>query len=260
MAGGSFDRRGHGHRRLIQAGGETRNGFAVAAAKISDRYHRRGKYLYFVRRTLGKASMNLWRMDSDGTNLTQLPFAPTKANRNARARGRPWVLYVDRGIIQRRSSSDVPLKAGTDGDLALVRERLLGMERLDDGQRIVGVREGGRELDITELAYGVYSERRCKKTNYSCELVQRAFSAPGFRARTNENLVVYVCEEEKGVDSNLGATDSIARPSRITHLSKERIMRFRFCRNGSKLAIDARDVESDCWGGPGSCCATTNSH
>src|SRR5260370_12752991 len=57
---------------------------------------------YFVFRSAGrsgKASMNLWRMDSDGTNLKQLTFGPNESEPECALEGK-WVFYVYRGDNQ----------------------------------------------------------------------------------------------------------------------------------------------------------------
>jgi len=50
---------------------------------------------------------------------------------------------------------------------------------------------------------------------------------------------------EKGVDNLWEQPLDSSPPRQLTHFSKERIMRFRFSPDGSKLAIERGHVESD---------------
>ncbi len=96
-----------------------------------------------------------------------------------------------------------------------------------------------RELDH-RLVLTVYSTED-KKTNYH-ELDQRASAPLAFAP--DPKAVVYVVRE-KGVDNLWEQPLDSSPPRQLTHFSKERIMRFRFSPDGSKLAIERGHVESD---------------
>jgi len=190
---------------------------------------------YFVFRSAGrsgKASMNLWRMDSDGTNLKQLTFGPNESEPECALEGK-WVFYVDRGDNQ--AIKRVSIEGGQPE--TLVRDASWGWSVSPDGKRIVG--RDVRELDH-RLVLTVYSTED-KKTNYH-ELDQRASAPLAFAP--DPKAVVYVVRE-KGVDNLWEQPLDSSPPRQLTHFSKERIMRFRFSPDGSKLAIERGHVESD---------------
>jgi Tol biopolymer transport system component len=92
-------------------GGET---VLLSDAKhISDQVTTCAGGKYFVFRSAGrsgKVSMNLWRVDSDGTNLKQLTFGPNESDPECAHDGQ-WVVYVDHG--DNRAISAFPSKAAT---------------------------------------------------------------------------------------------------------------------------------------------------
>jgi eukaryotic-like serine/threonine-protein kinase len=180
----------------------------------------------------GKASMNLWRMDSDGTNVKQLTFGPNESEPECAREGQ-WVFYVDRGDNQ--AIKRVSIEGGQPE--TLVRDASWGWSVAPDGKRIVG--RDVRELDH-RLVLTVYSIED-KKTNYH-ELDQRASAPLAFAP--DPKAVVYVVRE-KGIDNLWEQPLDSSPPRQLTHFTKERIMRFRFSPDGTKLAIERGHVESD---------------
>jgi Tol biopolymer transport system component/phage shock protein PspC (stress-responsive transcriptional regulator) len=190
---------------------------------------------YFVFRTAGrsgKVSMNLWRMDNSGTNLTQLTFGPNESDPECTPEGQ-WVFYVDRGDNQ--SIKRVPVAGGQPE--TLIKDAPWGWSVSADGKRIVG-REV-RELDH-RLVLTIYSIED-KKTDYH-ELDQRASAPLAFTP--DPKAVVYVVRE-KGVDNLWEQPLDSSAPRQLTHFTSERIVRFRFSPDGNKLAIERGHVESD---------------
>jgi Tol biopolymer transport system component/phage shock protein PspC (stress-responsive transcriptional regulator)/predicted Ser/Thr protein kinase len=190
---------------------------------------------YFVFRTAGrseKVTMNLWRMDSDGTNLKQLTFGTNQSEPECAREGQ-WVFYVDRGdgqVIKR-----VPLEGGEPE--TLIKDSPWGWSVSPDGKRIVG-REV-RELDH-RLVLTVYSVED-KKTNYH-EVDQRA--SPPLAFAPDPKAVVYLVRE-KGVDNLWEQPLDSSSSRQLTHFTSEQIARFRFSPDGTKLAIERGHVESD---------------
>jgi eukaryotic-like serine/threonine-protein kinase len=190
---------------------------------------------YFVFRTAGrseKVTMNLWRMDSDGTNLKQLTFGTNQSEPECAREGQ-WVFYVDRGdgqVIKR-----VPLEGGEPE--TLIKDSPWGWSVSPDGKRIVG-REV-RELDH-RLVLTVYSVED-KKTNYH-EVDQRA--SPPLAFAPDPKAVVYLVRE-KGVDNLWEQPLDSSSPRQLTHFTSEQIARFRFSPDGTKVAIERGHVESD---------------
>jgi len=219
--------------RLVNpGGGETV--LLSDAQHISDQVTTCGAKYYVFRSAgrAGKASMNLWRMDSDGTNLKQLTFGPNESEPECALEGK-WVFYVDRGDNQ--AIKRVSIEGGQPE--TLVRDASWGWSVSPDGKRIVG--RDVRELDH-RLVLTVYSTED-KKTNYH-ELDQRASAPLAFAP--DPKAVVYVVRE-KGIDNLWEQPLDSSPPRQLTHFSKERIMRFRFSPDGSKLAIERGHVESD---------------
>src|SRR6266404_1864099 len=190
---------------------------------------------YFVFRSAGrsgKASMNLWRMDSSGTNLKQLTFGSNESEPECSRDGQ-WVYYTDRGDNQ--AIKRVSLEGGQPE--TLVQDAPFGWSVSPDGKRIVG-REV-RELDH-RLVLTVYSVED-KKTNYH-ELDQRASAPLAFAP--HPKAVVYVVRETGAYNLWEQPLDSSA-PRQLTHFTSERIARFRFSPDGSKIALERGHVESD---------------
>ena len=220
--------------RLVNpAGGETV--LFSDAQRFSDQVTTCAGGKYFVFRTAGrseKVTMNLWRMDSDGTNLKQLTFGPNESEPECAADA-PWVFYVDRGDGQ--AIKRVSIEGGQPE--TLIKDASWGWSVSPDGKRIVG-REV-RELDH-RLVLTVYSVDD-KKTNYH-ELDQRASAPLAFAP--DPKAVVYVVRE-KGVD-NLWEQPLDSSPARqLTHFTSEQFQRYRFSPDGAKLAIERGHVESD---------------
>jgi len=205
------------------------------AQHISDQVTTCSGGKYFVFRSAGrsgKASMNLWRMDSSGTNLKQLTFGSNESEPECSRDGQ-WVYYTDRGDNQ--AIKRVSLEGGQPE--TLVQDAPFGWSVSPDGKRIVG-REV-RELDH-RLVLTVYSVED-KKTNYH-ELDQRASAPLAFAP--DPKAVVYVVRE-KGVDNLWEQPLDSSAPRQLTHFTSEQIARFRFSPDGSKIALERGHVESD---------------
>jgi serine/threonine protein kinase len=220
--------------RLVNpTGGETV--LLSDAQHISDQVTTCAGGKYYVFRSAGrsgKASMNLWRMDTDGTNIKQLTFGPNESEPEC-AREGPWVFYVDRG--DNKAIKRVSIEGGQPE--TLITDASWGWSVSPDGKRIVGT--DVRELDH-RLILTVYSTED-KKTSYH-ELDQRA--SPPLAFAPDPKAVVYVVRE-KGVDNLWEQPLDSSAPRQLTHFTSERIERFRFSPDGIKLAIERGHVESD---------------
>ena len=190
---------------------------------------------YFVFRSVGrsgKVSVNLWRMDTSGTGLKQLTFGSNESEPECSRDGQ-WVFYTDRGDNQ--AIKRVSLEGGQPE--TLIKEGIGAWALSPDGNTIVSLEV--RELDH-RLVLNLYSIED-KKTNYH-DLDQRASSPLCYAP--DPKAVVYVVRE-KGVD-NLWEQPLDNSPARqLTHFTAERIMRFRFSPDGSKIAVERGHVESD---------------
>jgi eukaryotic-like serine/threonine-protein kinase len=219
--------------RLVNAaGGETV--VLSDALHVSDQVTACGAK-YFVFRSAGRsgrASMNLWRMGSDGTDFKQLTFGPNESEPECALDGQ-WVFYVDRGDGQ--AIKRVSIEGGQPE--TLIKDSSWGWSVSPDGKRIVG-REV-RELDH-RLVLTVYSIDD-KKTNYH-ELDQRASAPLAFAP--DPKAVIYVVRE-KGVDNLWEQPLDSSPPRQLTHFTSEQFQRYRFSPDGAKLAIERGHVESD---------------
>jgi serine/threonine protein kinase/Tol biopolymer transport system component len=190
---------------------------------------------YFVFRSVGRSgrvSVNLWRMDTSGAGLKQLTFGSNESEPECSRDGQ-WVFYTDRGDNQ--AIKRVSLEGGQPE--TLIKEGIGSWALSPDGKTIVSLEV--RELDH-RLVLNFYSIED-KKTNYR-DLDQRASSPLGYAP--DPKAVVYVVRE-KGVDNLWEQSLDNSPAHQLTHFTAERIMRFRFSPDGSKIAVERGHVESD---------------
>jgi Tol biopolymer transport system component len=220
--------------RLVNpTGGETV--LLSDAQHISDQVTSCAGGKYYVFRSAGrsgKASFNLWRMEADGANIKQLTFGPNESEPEC-AREGPWVFYVDRG--DNKAIKRVSVEGGQPE--TLITDASWGWSVSPDGKRIVGT--DVRELDH-KLILTVYSIEDKKMTYH--ELDQRA--SPPLAFAPDPKAVVYLVRE-KGVDNLWEQPLDSSPPHQLTHFTSERIGRFRFSPDGTKLAIERGHIESD---------------
>jgi len=205
------------------------------AQHITDQVTACGGGKYFVFRTAGrsgKVAQNLWRMDSNGTNLKQLTFGPNESEPEC-ARDGQWVFYVDRG--DNKAIKRVSIEGGDPE--TLVKEATWGWGVSPDGKTIVSTEV--RELDHRLVLR--FDSVEDKKTNYR-DLDPRA--SPPLAFAPDPKAVVYLVRE-KNID-NLWEQPLDGSPARqLTHFTSEQIGRFRFSPDGTKLAIERGHLESD---------------
>jgi eukaryotic-like serine/threonine-protein kinase len=220
--------------RLVNpAGGETV--LFSDAQHITDQVTTCGGGKYFVFRTAGrsgKVAQNLWRMDSNGTNLKQLTFGPNESEPEC-ARDGQWVFYVDRG--DNKAIKRVSIEGGDPE--TLVKEATWGWSVTPDGKTIVSTEV--RELDHRLVLR--FDSVENKQTNYH-DLDSRA--SPPLAFTPDPKAVVFLVRE-KNID-NLWEQPLDGSPARqLTHFSSEQIARFRFSPDRTKLAIERGHLESD---------------
>jgi eukaryotic-like serine/threonine-protein kinase len=191
---------------------------------------------YFVFRTAGrsgKVTMNLWRMDSNGTNLKQLTFGSNESEPECSGDGQ-WVFYVDRG--DNNAIKRVSIEGGKPEEV--VKDATWGWSVSPDGKTIASTEV--RELDHRlVLRFDTVED---KKTNYH-DLDPRA-SPPLAFAPDPKAAVVYVVRE-KNIDNLWEQPLDGSPPRQLTHFTSELIVRFRFSPDGAKLAIERGHSESD---------------
>ncbi len=222
-----------GDIRLVgTSGGET--------VLLSDRKHTPdevvscagGKFLVF--RSLGKtgAAINLFRVDPGGSDVTQLTFGRNENHPQCSKDGK-WIYFVS--VLENQSLKRIPVEGGTPQ--TVIDDPSDGYALSPDGKSIAIL--DVRELDH-RLVLKVYSIEE-KKENY--HNIDARASVPMDYSPDGKGIVYAV--RERGVD-NLWMQALDGSPYRqLTHYTAERIARFVFSPDGSKLAIERGHNESD---------------
>jgi eukaryotic-like serine/threonine-protein kinase len=205
------------------------------AQHISDQVTACAGGKYFVFRTAGrsgKVAQNLWRMDSNGTNLKQLTFGPNESEPEC-ARDGQWVFYVDRG--DNKAIKRVSVEGGEPE--TVLKEAPWGWSVSPDGKTIVTTEV--RELDHRLVLR--FDSVEDKTTNYH-DLDPRA--SPPLAFAPDPKKVVYLVRE-KNIDNLWEQPLDNSAARQLTHFTSEQIARFRFSPDGTRLAIERGHLESD---------------
>jgi serine/threonine protein kinase len=193
-----------------------------------------GRYLVFrqLARTTA-SSANLWRANLDGSDQRQLTPGFSEQAPSC-AKSGPWVYYVDtndNGYLKR-----VSLDGGSPE--TVVNFSMGSYALSPDGKNVASleVRELDHKLmlrmDSTEAHRMVYHD-----------IDQRALPA-GLAFAPDGKAVIYVVRE-KGVDNLWSQPLDGSASKRLTHFTKEKIIRFVFSPDGSQLAIERGEKEAD---------------
>jgi len=203
---------------------------------IADQVSACGDGRYLVFRQLARtsaASSNLWRMNIDGSDQRQLTSGLSDHTPTCSKDGR-WVYYVD------NNDNHYLKRVSIDGGRPETTVNFsVGYYALSpDGKQVASleVRELDHKmmlrLDSTEAHHMVYHD-----------MDQRALEE-GLAFSPDGKAVVYLVRE-KGVD-NLWAQPldgSAAKP--LTHFTADKIFRFNYSPDGSQIAIERGESESD---------------
>ena len=203
---------------------------------IADQVSACGDGRYLVFRQLARtsaASSNLWRMNIDGSDQRQLTSGLSDHTPACSKDGR-WVYYVD------NNDNHYLKRVSIDGGRPeTIVNFSVGYYALSaDGKQVASleVRELDHKmmlrLDSTEAHHMVYHD-----------MDQRALEE-GLAFSPDGKAVVYLVRE-KGVD-NLWAQPldgSAAKP--LTHFTADKIFRFNYSPDGSQIAIERGESESD---------------
>ena len=191
---------------------------------------------YIVYRQIGltsTASANLSRMDLNGTNLKQLthglndqvPVCPKSGN---------WVYFVD--STDNRYVKRIPIDGGSPE--TVVKYSVGAYDLSPDGKEIVSFEL--RELDHKLMLR--IDNVETQKMAYG-DIDQRAL--PNDLSYTPDGKGVVYIVREKGVD-NLWLQPLDGKPHRqLSHFKKDKIFRFVFSPDGSQIAIESGQTESD---------------
>jgi len=201
---------------------------------LSDQVTTCGKY--FVVRSggwEGKVSFNLWRIDSNGTNLTQLTSGANEANPRCSADGK-WVYYNDYGgdhFVKR-----VAIEGGTPE--TVVHKAVGGAWRISPDDKSVAWLEV-RELD-NRLVLNLFSIQDQKSAYYDID----ARAKPPLAFAPDGKSVTFVVRE-KGVDNLWTQPLAGGSATQLTHFPSEEVWQFRYSPDGTKIAIERGHQESD---------------
>ena len=181
----------------------------------------------------GGASARLWRMDLNGTNQKQLTMGMNDQQPACAGDGK-WVYYVDNA--DNRYVKRVPLDGGFPETVVKYSVGIFALS--PDGKEIASfeVRQLDHKLmvriDNVETHQLAYSD-----------IDQRALPA-NLTFTPDGKGIVYVVRE-KGVD-NLWLQPLDGKPHKqLTHFKKDKNFRFAFSPDGSKIAMECGEVESD---------------
>jgi serine/threonine protein kinase len=190
---------------------------------------------YIVFRSLarsGGASINLWRADTNGSNPVQITNGRNEQNPQCSPDGK-WVYYV--AVLENQALKRVPVEGGNTE--TVIEDPSAGYNLSPDG-KLVAVLDV-RELDH-KLVLNVFDIAE-KKTTYH-NIDSRASDPMNFA--TKGNAVVYTVRD-KGVDNLWVQPLDGSAYQQLTHFTAERIVRFAFSADGSRIAIERGHLESD---------------
>jgi eukaryotic-like serine/threonine-protein kinase len=193
-----------------------------------------GQYIVFrqLRRTAG-ATANLWRMDLNGTNQKQLTNG-LNDQEPACAKDDKWVYYVDN--VDSRYVKRVPIDGGSPE--TIVKFSVDEFALSPDGKEIASfeVRELDHKLmlridnvDTHQMTYADIDQRALPS--------HLAFAPDG-------KGIVYVVRE-KGVDNLWLQPVAGGARRELTHFKQDKIFRFAFSPDGSQIAMQCGELESD---------------
>jgi len=179
------------------------------------------------------ASANLWRMDLNGTNQKQLTMGLNDQQPTCAGEG-TWVYYVDQA--DNRYVKRVPIDGGSPE--TVVKFSVGPFALSPDGKEVAS-------FEVREL------DHKLMLRIDNVETHQMAYSDLDQRALPNDLVfapdgkgIVYVVRE-KGVD-NLWLQPLDGKAHRqLTHFKKDKTFRFVFSPDGSKIAMECGEAESD---------------
>jgi serine/threonine protein kinase len=192
-----------------------------------------GRYVVF--RTLGRsggAEANLWRVDSNGTNLTRLTLGLNERVPACSNDGK-WLYYLD--AAENHFLKRIPVEGGPPETIIKFPAEPYALS--PDGKTVAAFEV--READHTVMLV-LYSVVDGKKSAFEFDrrgLLGLVFLPSG-------KALVYVVRE-KGVDNLWIQPLDGTPPRQLTHFTAERIAGYAFSKDGSQLGIRRGHSESD---------------
>jgi eukaryotic-like serine/threonine-protein kinase len=203
---------------------------------LSDQVAVCGDGRYIVFRVIGSTSMasaNLGRMDLDGTNFKQLTHGLNEREPSCPKTG-PWVYFVD--ADDNRYVKRVSVEGG-EPETAV--KRSVGAYALSpDGTEVAS-------LELREMDHKLMLRLDNVNTHQMkyADIDQHALA--NALAYTPDGKGIVYMVREKGVDNLwLQPLDGTAH-RQLTHFTKDKIFRFVYSPDGSQIAIETGETESD---------------
>jgi eukaryotic-like serine/threonine-protein kinase len=230
-------------RLVVPQGGEIRaiNPAGAETVLLSDRKHLPDQVAvcaggrYIVYRQLGKAAKtaeNLWRMDANGNNPTQLTFGHNE-DYPLCSSDEKWVYYVD------VADNFLPKRVPIDGGMpeTVFGSALGGAALSQDGKYLatLEVRESDHKLMIKTVSTG--------DTKVAYHDVDQRASWPLRFTPDGKGLVCTV--REKGVDNLWVQPLDGSAFRQLTHFTSEKIHQFAYSPDGRLIALQRAHSESD---------------
>ena len=205
------------------------------AAHVSDQVISCGGGRYFVIRSegrAGKVAFNLWRMSTSGTDFKQLTFGSAEADPLCSPDGK-WVYYIDYADSQ--ALKRVSIDGGSPETILATAQG--AAEISPDGKSVASLEV--RELDH-RLVLNIFSLEDKKVAFHDID--PRA-SWPFAFAPDGKSVVFAV--RERGVSNLWTQPLDGSAPRQLTHFTSERIEKFLFSKDGTKIAMQRGHNESD---------------
>ena len=195
-----------------------------------------------VFRTIGRsggAEANLWRVDSDGTNLKRLTFGVNDRVPVCSNDGK-WLYYID--AAEEHHLKRIPLGGGPPETITSASSEPYGLS--PDGKTVATfeVRDADHAVMLAEYAVDDEKKPAEQRKKTSFEFDPRGL--PGLVFLPSGKGVVYVVRE-KGVDNLWVQPLDGTPPRQLTHFTSEKIAGYSFSRDGSRLALERGHSESD---------------
>jgi eukaryotic-like serine/threonine-protein kinase len=192
-----------------------------------------GRYIVFrrVNRT-GSAAVNLWRMDANGSNVTQLTFGMNDREGQCSRDGK-WVYYInqsDKQIVQR-----VAVEGGKPE--TVVNEPLGFFDLSPDGKWLASI-----EVSEADHKMSIRLDPTAGGKPTMVDADQRMTSTPMF-APDGKSMVYVV--REKGVDNLWEQSLDGKNRKQLTNFTKDLILRYAYSIDGKQIAIERGNLESD---------------
>ena len=191
------------------------------------------RYIVFRRVNRGgSAAVNLWRMDANGSNVTQLTSGMNDREPECSSDGK-WTYYVDQA--ETRFIKRVSVEGGAPE--VVVKSPIGFFELSPDGKWLasVDVREEDHKLMIR------LDPTDGGKTTY-VDADSRMTSTPVFTP--DGGSIVYVVRE-KGVDNLWQQSLDGKNRRQLTTFPKDLIFRYAYSKDGKQIAIERGNIESD---------------